>query len=116
MTQASGGDVALPNPPKPGLKHTPGPWRIVTAYTWDHFIYDIRGPLYQDNSSLLIAEMSSIDERNQNAKLIIAAPEMLAALKRVREFWPGSADNHIYSVRKIIEQVDAAICKAEGEL
>lgn len=57
--------------------HTPGPWRVVPQS--GEYFYEIRGGTIED--SILIAEISEICERDENARLIAAAPEMLDALK-----------------------------------
>ena len=75
-------------------KHTPGPWVTGNA-RWDangDAMYTLHG----------IKEVCAPD-----ARLIAAAPEMLAALKvvaTIRNGWP-----------EVFDQVDAAITKAEGE-
>ena len=51
--------------------HTPGPWRVNGASVWSDAGY--------------VAELSSPrgpDERDANARLVAAAPELLAALER----------------------------------
>ena len=53
--------------------HTPGPWRFVSNSERG---VDIRDMKRTDGSSLLIAEVFEITDRDENARLIAAAPEL----------------------------------------
>lgn len=85
-------------------KHTLGPWgKISEEYRgW-------RGIDYPDERGVLIAVVQSedSDELLANARLIAAAPELLAALEHVldRATMPGF----------LRDKVKAAIAKATGE-
>lgn len=91
------------------LLHTPGPWSC--AQVW-------RGPETKvhaevDGRRVALAEvftMQSAGEKEANAKLIAAAPELLKALKALRERYVLTFGN------SGIEAVNAraAITKAEG--
>lgn len=60
------------------MSHTPGPWRIIPEDNW---IEDANGRrICTPHSS---SSNISVEERNANAHLIAAAPELLAALKQV---------------------------------
>ena len=87
------------------MQHTPGPWEndrgTITAHHG-------QGGLVQ-----VVAECQTYDEtrnklsgaeRDRNARLIAAAPDLLAALKGALMYWDVDAEN----------QVRAAIKKAEG--
>ena len=89
-------------------KHTPGPWRLSPAD--DTVVIDATG-----------SEVAAIDgDYNQpeawplmeaNARLIAAAPDMLAALEAIMgERWsPGGRSEHVSDLAR------AAIAKARGE-
>lgn len=96
-------------------KHTPGPWRVFTAKPPnDHKIIGI-GELTGEG----IADCGfgvwrgGSAEALANARLIAAAPELLAALKAARRYVetcadPFNKDDHV------LKQVDAAIARATG--
>ena len=56
-------------------KHTPGPWKLITG-----------GPMLvtSDESAIIATRLGGVSEAN--ARLIAAAPELLAALKRATQF------------------------------
>jgi hypothetical protein len=89
-------------------KHTPGPWSVMrTPSGYDH----IRGPKGQRISH----ECSDLDdlgdEAKANATLIAAAPDLLAALKKIAngEGYYGA------QAREYKEIAAIAIAKAEGK-
>lgn len=88
-------------------KHTPGPWITGGFY--------IRGPQKE-----LLARMRGAPspEREANARLIAAAPDLLAALKTAREciVYCSRAHNDVQSGEGFPVElfIDAAIAKAEG--
>lgn len=61
------------------MQHTPGPWRIGDR---DPYV-EVWGPMRM-NSNPILASMES-EPREANARLMAAAPEMLAALKAVNK-------------------------------
>jgi hypothetical protein len=79
-------------------KHTPGPW------TAEHGSDDYFYVATEDGVSF------PRDEQKANAHLIAAAPEMLEALKLVRE--SGLADE--YGASAVEDAINAAIKKATG--
>lgn len=96
--------------------HTPGPW-----------IYDDDGMIYAEVESLgkffsvkvcdPHADKLDIDEREANARLIAAAPELLAALRVAREYMDAHEDASGYESDKRtrdLAAIDAAISRAEG--
>ena len=110
----------LVNHPKaaPAAKHTPGPW------TDKNRAYDgmITGIDSEDDDDIVIAKCYddtegpnniSTAEMKANARLIAAAPELLAALERVLECHrlKISLDTNAGAV----EQARAAIAKAKGD-
>jgi hypothetical protein len=77
-------------------QHTPGPWSVIdTIYRTFHIV---------DHEGVFVA-----DTDRCNARLIAAAPELLAALQAVADYWAGGdvpAD--------IDAAMRAAIIKATG--
>lgn len=67
-------------------KWTKGPWRVVVNK--NERILEIRDVKRKDGSSLNICEIFPITDRDDNAKLIAAAPEMYEALA-AWEKWYG---------------------------
>lgn len=109
-------------------KHTTGPWTI-DAFNSGNVIairdgVSPSGKSYRDGRhQLLVARAwtsDSIDkpesheEVEANARLIAAAPEMLAALEMVKTTC-GGAENWNGETRAFILAADAAIAKAKGE-
>lgn len=97
-------------------KHTPGPWvaeehleRIITVETAQDEIYNRRdiAQVGFDPEERLTSEA--------NARLIAAAPDLLAALERLLRWTNrGNADQHDKGCRCLIHEAEAAIAKATG--
>lgn len=96
------------------MKHTPGPWRI------EQGIY-IMPP--ENSTQFSICKMGGIqreESRKANARLIAAAPDLLAAAKRAQELISSAIDLEYVSGKPgdpaavIWRELDAAIAKAEG--
>ena len=100
-------------------KHTPGPWMSQgLCYEGEE-----RGSccIVGENLGGLVAAAlpwtTELDEGDfprveANARLIAAAPDMLAALREARSFMMAPAEDLLWSV---IGRLDAAISKAETE-
>jgi hypothetical protein len=93
-------------------KHTSGPWHIGKRYP-SGAIYDEKGGEVCGFSNLLHpAEIAA------NARLIAAAPELLdmlfLALPYVEEA-ENDPCNKKGAVRKLVDDIRAALAKAEGE-
>ena len=91
------------------FKHTPGPWEVAGGYVRTRF--DGR------NGGFSIARVESLnDERDANAAVMAAAPELLAAartvsmLRQLGGLLPGARE----VVMAAVEAADAAIAKATG--
>ena len=90
-------------------KHTPGPWNLCD---------DGDGGFVFDRDMEKIADTYYFP----NARLIAAAPDMLAALHEAREFIDGQIDvvDGSYGVpapnraMSLAQEIDAAIAKATG--
>ncbi len=90
-------------------EHTKGPWRTDASYTDvfagdDEFICSCEG----SRNGLPLRD----EEDLANARLIAAAPDLLAACKKmVKLYYPGKDEQQ--SPGDYIKEVDAAIAKAE---
>lgn len=90
--------------------HTPGPWSCEDVYPPRTTVHI---PVY--GKPFVLAEcfsMESAGEREANAKLIAAAPDMLAALRRSLNWlssYPGGGAMNYY------DEVRAVIAKAIDE-
>jgi hypothetical protein len=97
--------------------HTQGPW-------WrddDGFIAAGSGETYVTIADVDFSDLD-IDEREANARLIAAAPDMLAALERaspwlIKAHIDGAFDGCALPLggRKAWEKIERAIAKAKGE-
>lgn len=100
-------------------KHTPGPWkyRIATG-TADT---EIRG----EGAAVCVIpyRYGSVESRAANRYLILAAPDLLAALQAavpfvrdIAESDAGDDDSHPHAedARKVLKAARAALAKAEG--
>jgi hypothetical protein len=85
-------------------KHTPGPWHAVD----DNFVEAENGATVIDQINDDLSELSD-EEISANARLIAAAPDLLAALRKL-EIWLECTDN-----AEALEYTRAAIAKAEEE-
>lgn len=90
------------------MKHTPGPWKAgywgdVVVDSFGVFIASLRAP--KD-------EMSYEAERDANARLIAAAPELLDLLKRIN--WAFYVDGTTKAVKQVMAETKGIIAKAEG--
>ena len=96
-------------------KHTPGPWETVGAkYIWKTgdvggAVAIIAEPECESSNDFRPVRIASErwEEAMANARLIAAAPELLEALKELRDFY---TDNFGLPAAK----ANAAIAKAEG--
>lgn len=83
-------------------KHTPGPWRIVKN---NNGTINIVGANDAEGFALKVALINNADE--DNARVIVAAPELLDELKRLVRW-------HDQLSAKDIAKAEAVIAKAEG--
>lgn len=94
-------------------KHTSGPWRA-TVYRWPDgklngpaYVYAPNGPDTQRH----ICEVYDNDSLEQNANVLAASPDLLAAAKaalHLSKDWPDDKAHH-----EVAAQLEAAILKAE---
>ena len=92
-------------------EHTQGPWRSHVA----HELLNVVADSVISVDGLHVADVASygasIATRNANARLIAAAPELLAALKEARAF---IATITTHDASKALEITWSAIAKVEG--
>lgn len=87
-------------------KHTPGPWHCgQESVDPEWWIVTIKG-------GLIIANVNAHFRQEANARLIAAAPDILAALRECEAFCKGHQETPEKAAR--YERVRAAIAKAEG--
>lgn len=98
-------------------KHTPGPWvhnGARAVYRGQHLIATSHG----DPSGWYgLQPVPKIDERDANAALIAAAPELLEALKAMAEHFGPLEGNQFFNdeVNRAFELTRKALAKAEGK-
>lgn len=89
--------------------HTPGPWslRMTGWQTNPAAIYSPRRP----GAVACIPARTSVplDEQSANARLIAAAPDLLAALEELLPMWSSGIDE------PWVERARNAIAKAKGQ-
>jgi len=105
--------------------HTPGPWSVFDGREVDGIspwvVTGSGDP--SDSDGLYVAGLAVIDaETLANARLIAAAPDLLEALKTVRDYVSDIVEGHIegsaklqFVAREDIVTIDAAIAKALGQ-
>lgn len=87
--------------------HTPGPWRVINA-----------APRADHTTSYLLSG-HEWDNAQANARLIAAAPDLLAALDSIlsvsdHDGYGARTDAQIPMLRAALAQARAAIAKAKG--
>lgn len=88
-------------------EHTPGPWTVVVSGL---AVWSISKPPGQNGVIALCDSVARpYAENKANARLIAAAPELLAALEALYEDWNGPLTESVQLAR-------AAIAKAKIEL
>lgn len=105
-------------------QHTPGPYRKARFNgQWGTAIYALDANGDDEWHLADVKTVVSSDEREANADLFVAAPDMLAALKaalphveRLASFNPTTVENtmRVRQARKDRDAIVAAIAKAEG--
>jgi len=89
-------------------KHTPGPWRVkdVQPDAWTRQVWTD-----ESHGSVMIATTGGID-KEANAALIAAAPDMYEALEAVRAIIPQHNAGTPWA--RAADKIHAALAKAEG--
>lgn len=100
----------------PEHKHTSGPWRTNGIGSTGYRI----ATAAKDGFSIIPNIAMTEDEREANANLIAAAPELLAALEQLaihtggKNFMTADLDEDI-TINRVLAAARNAIAKAEGE-
>lgn len=97
-------------------KHTPGPW-IATHIIGSWWIEDDDPTAFCRRRIAIVDDGAGIESPDANARLIAAAPELLAALEAAREFIiDGMAMGFIGMPEDetVLEVIEKAIRKAKG--
>lgn len=95
------------------MTHTPGPWHHgvsnpTTVWSGTQIASDVVA--YCAHNEFAIGEQAA------NARLIAAAPEMLAALKAVEEWWLETGMKDALGAPYAIFAARAAVAKATGSV
>jgi len=85
-------------------QHTPGPWQVNDNTLGEFSILNSRG----DMRVATVAFGQVAD--TANARLIASAPDLLAVLEQVRDFWAGGD-----APEALENAIHAAIARAKGE-
>lgn len=96
------------------MSHTPGPWRASQSVNQ----YDLHIAEVYHGRTAIIADgrgdrwaSPDFDESGDNARLIAAAPELLAAIKLTAAYF--NDEGGVISYGTLRKTIDAAIAKAE---
>lgn len=84
--------------------HTPGPWHV--------------DGIHVGSEAYIVARVEAFEpraEREANARLIAAAPELLAVVADLVATWDGYDETGPEPLDALVEQARAAITKARGE-
>jgi len=89
------------------VAHTPGPWVAQIGM-------DARVFCSVDGRSINCGDVIYHPENADNARLVAAAPDLLAACKHAVECYQQSKNSDGFACAFNIDEIDAAIAKAEG--
>jgi hypothetical protein len=109
-------------------EHTPGPWKEETVHTANGYAIQVLGDKGQV-SSVVVADLplkfsylpvnghhATWDKQMANARLIAAAPALLAALEDLLDLGrAGFIRGEDIAVTRAVDAARAAIAKAKGE-
>lgn len=91
-------------------EHTPGPWTLSRNLgPWTSSAGHVHHTIERGSHGCINVEQSAGDEAEANARLIVAAPEMLEALRTIVDRSVLGAPGNPFG-----EQARAAIAKATG--
>ena len=94
-------------------KHTPGPWTFDNGIEFICTDTSSHGEWYGDWAVARVNILKA--EAKANARLIAAAPELLDALKLMRDAFLDTEGSHGTLEQTATDAADAAIAKATGE-
>lgn len=95
--------------------HTPGPWHVDPRSP--DTVLDVMPDGDEDNGAILIADCAHTENACANARLIAAAPDLLAELRMIADVLHtkvGAREIPGESVFQIVNGIDRAIAKATG--
>lgn len=92
------------------MTHTPGPWEYQHSINRIHIVS--AGGLH---TVATLEPLCDINQEVANAKLIAAAPDLLAACKAMVTAWDKYEAYPVKGTADAIAQVRAAIAKAEAQ-
>ena len=95
-------------------KHTPGPWLIAEGD--GTFVYALNGQGFNRFDIKVQGQKAPLDEMAANARLIAAAPDMLAACELAERFINPHCDPENMDSREAVRVLREAIRKAKGEM
>ena len=89
--------------------HTPGPWALLTDFSvWAPSENALVCACHSGDRRLRDTREIHQEEAHANARLIAAAPDLLALAKRMLAAWEGSGPGIV------LDDIRALIAKAEG--
>jgi hypothetical protein len=93
-------------------QHTPGPWRV------DTMRHSAKSEVFVIPGVCVVTGATTEADSEANARLIAAAPELLAVLREIAEHMPVSAPPSQRDIanlqRAVMPRARAAIARAEG--
>jgi hypothetical protein len=89
------------------MSHSPAPWTVSPDPEWPAEAFSVNGKDHM--------EIAGRIGKQGDARLIAAAPELLAALEACREVCNALAQKGSVFAREAVTAADAAIAKAKGE-
>lgn len=89
-------------------KHTPGPWLSACNHRWGHQVVARAA----GGGTVTIAHLGNLEFDEDNARLIAAAPDLLAALEAAHGYLVLFGTDQLDHVRSVCR---AAIAKAKGK-
>jgi len=95
-----------------GLRHTPGPWDLYSDHPTEQWVDHVEDD--EDRCfnifRIIPGEQISDEEAVANAHLIAAAPRLLEALERARQYIALSEDSE--EKNQLLQEIEAAIAEA----
>ena len=95
-------------------KHTPGPWNVTDVIEGN--VYPMSTMRSLNVNGMVLAHINAHYDGEANARLIAAAPELLAALRLcVLKFSQLQDTEMTLGMARALDEARAAIAKAEGQ-
>jgi hypothetical protein len=98
-------------------QHTPGPWIVDVAQDSDGTIHsvDVREAAYGLFVAAVEAHTDEHADVMANARLIAAAPDLLAALRAIEAMPMTLQGDDWHCIQRMQQEASAAIARAEGK-